>query len=101
MRRKGLRFAVALIAVATALGLFHVWIQLRVIHLAYALAHEQQALEEAEEASRKLRAEVAFLKSAGRLERFAHDRLGMTSLDPGAIRVVRAPRRDPAGAGSP
>lgn len=91
-RRPGLRVAMVVVVIVTLLGLCHVWLHLRVIHLAYALAQDTRALEQAEETSRRLRAEIAYLKSPERIEKIAHERLGLAPTEPTALRIVRAPQ---------
>ncbi|MEK6606533.1 MAG: cell division protein FtsL [Myxococcota bacterium] len=92
-RAKLLRACIVALALVAAGALAHVWIHLRVLQLAYDLARETKAIEEVEQTSRRLRAEIAFLKSPERLENVARERLHMAPLDPSGIRVVRAPSR--------
>lgn len=89
LRAKFLRFAIGALIAAVGLGLAHVWIQMRVIQLAYALASETRVLEQTEATSRRLRAEVSFLKSPDRVEKIAQEQLGLVAADPNAIRLVR------------
>lgn len=93
MRRRVLRWLIGGIVLVALGALCHVSIHLRAIQLAYELAQETRTLETLEETSRKLRAETAFLKSPERIEKIARQQLGMVSLDPRAMRVVRAPKK--------
>lgn len=75
----------ALAAPLAGVGLFHVWSRTRVQATGYALgrleAEHRQLLAERD----RLNLEVATLRSPGRLERFARERLGMAPPAPGAV----------------
>ena len=76
---------VALAMPLAGVGLFHVWSRTRVQAAGYALgrleAEHRQLLAERD----RLNLEVATLRSPGRLERFARERLGMAPPAPGAV----------------
>jgi cell division protein FtsL len=77
--------AIALVAPLAALGVFHVWSRTRVQAVGYELgrleSEHRQLLAERD----RLNLEVATLRSPGRLERFARERLGMAPPAPGAV----------------
>ncbi len=77
--------ALALVAPLVALGVFHVWSRSRVLAAGYELgrleSEHRQLLAERD----RLNLEVATLRSPGRLERFARERLGMAPPAPGAV----------------
>jgi cell division protein FtsL len=77
--------ALLLLAPLTALGIFHVWSRTRVLAAGYELgrleSEHRQLLAERD----RLKLEVATLRSPGRLERFARERLGMAPPAPGAV----------------
>jgi cell division protein FtsL len=74
-----------LAAPLAAVGVFHVWSRTRVQAVGYELgrleAEHRQLLGERD----RLNVEVATLRSPGRLERFARERLGMAPPAPGAV----------------
>jgi cell division protein FtsL len=74
-----------LAAPLAAVGVFHVWSRTRVQGIGYELgrleAEHRQLLAERD----RLNLEVATLRSPGRLERFARERLGMAPPAPGAV----------------
>ena len=90
--------ALALVAPLVALGVFHVWSRSRVLAAGYELgrleSEHRQLLAERD----RLNLEVATLRSPGRLERFARERLGMAPPAPGAVRAA-GPRLALAGGG--
>ncbi|MEI7704845.1 MAG: cell division protein FtsL [Deltaproteobacteria bacterium] len=77
--------ALAITAPVAALGLFHVWSRTSVQAAGYELgrleSEHRQLLSERD----RLNLEVATLRSPGRLERFARERLGMAPPAPGAV----------------
>lgn len=85
--RRGRAVVTALLVVAplVAVGLFHVWSRTRVLSAGYELgrleSEHRQLLSERD----RLKLEVATLRSPGRLERFARERLGMAPPAPGAV----------------
>ena len=74
-----------LAAPLSAVGVFHVWSRTRVQGVGYELgrveAEHRLLLAERD----RLNLEVATLRSPGRLERFARERLGMAPPAPGAV----------------
>ncbi len=77
--------ALALAAPLAGIGIFHVWSRTRVQAAGYELgrleSEHRQLLAERD----RLNLEVATLRSPGRLERFARERLGMAPPAPGAV----------------
>ena len=75
----------ALAAPLAGVGVFHVWTRTRVQAAGYELgrleSEHRQLLAERD----RLNIEVATLRSPGRLERFARERLGMAPPAPGAV----------------
>lgn len=88
-RRRAATVLAVLFACGAAGALCHVWIRMRAVHLAYAIANERKTLDELLQAQRQLRAELAYLKAPARIEQIGRDRLGMAP--PTAIREVRLP----------
>jgi cell division protein FtsL len=84
-RASAVLMALLLLAPLTALGVFHVWSRTRVLTAGYELgrleSEHRQLLAERD----RLKLEVATLRSPGRLERFARERLGMAPPAPGAV----------------
>ena len=79
-------------AVGMGLALAHVGLRLRVIQIGYALGTRLQEQRELEEEQRKLQLEQALLRNPERIEKVAHQRLGMLRPDPAHIRVVHVGR---------
>jgi cell division protein FtsL len=97
--RRWVRALVGGIALVVAGALAHTWIRLRALDLGYAIAAESRRLDDLVQAERRLRVEVAYLKSPARIEREAQ-RFGMRVPDPDAIRRVRLRKRAaPRGGG--
>ena len=88
MKPRRLRVLVGAMTLVVAGALAHTWIRLRALDLGYAIAAESRRLDELVQSERRLRVEVAFLKSPARIEREAR-RLGMRVPDPGVVRRVR------------
>jgi cell division protein FtsL len=70
-------------------GLTHVALRLRMIRVGYALGEKTKERRDLEEEHRKLLLEQSLLRSPERIEKLAHEKLGMTRPDPAHIRVVK------------
>jgi len=66
---------VALLFMATAL--MYVWFRVSITNIDYQIAGEMNRRDALLEENRKLKVEVATLKSPGRIEAIARDKLGM------------------------
>ncbi len=69
---------IAVVDVLLAASLLFVWSHVRTTELKYQIAKEMSLRESLLEENRKLKVEIAFLKSPQHLERVARERLGMT-----------------------
>ena len=78
---------VALVVVGIALLL--VWVRLQVVHTGYQLSAARHLAHRLEQEQRELELEIATLKSPRRIERLAHERLGMGP--PASGQVVTLP----------
>ena len=70
-------------------SLFYVWSRIQVIQLGYEISNvlkEERALTEA---NKKLRLEIATLKSYARIEKFAVEELSMSKPKPDQVIVIR------------
>jgi len=91
MRLSGSRGTRALLAAAllalplAGVGIFHVWTRTRVLRAGYELGRLEAEHRRLAAERDRLRLEVATLRSPGRLERFARERLGMAPPAPGAV----------------
>jgi cell division protein FtsL len=74
-----------LVAVAAAVGIFHVWSHTRVVTAGYRLGELQRSRAALQAGRNRLEVEVATLRTPGRLERFARERLGMAPPAAGAV----------------
>jgi cell division protein FtsL len=70
-------------------SLFHVWSRIQVIHLGYEISSALKEGRMLTEANKKLRLEIATLKSYGRIENIAVVELGMTKPKPDQVIVIR------------
>lgn len=87
----------ALFILFTAVGVIHVTSRVMVVHVGYRLsALEQQTIDLVRDHER-LKLELATLKNPARLERIAHEQLGMISPPVGGV-ISLAPRMVPAKA---
>jgi len=89
--RKGNETARAILAAAllilplVGLGVFHVWSRTRVLIAGYELGRLESEHGRLVAERDRLRLEVATLRSPGRLERYARERLGMAPPAPGTV----------------
>lgn len=77
--------AAALALPLAALGIFHVWTRTGVLLAGYELARVETERRGLQEERDLLKLEVATLRSPGRLERYARERLGMAPPAPGTV----------------
>jgi cell division protein FtsL len=70
-------------------SLFHVWSRIQVIHLGYEISNVLKEGRALAEANKKLRLEIATLKSYGRIENIAVVELGMTKPKHDQVIVIR------------
>lgn len=85
----GFFFLVFLLGCMVGAGLFYVWVRIEVIELGYEIS---KALKEEGlllEANKKLRLEIAELKSYGRIERIAVEELRMSKPTAEQVVVIR------------
>jgi len=68
------------------MALGHVWTQLRTIEYGYGFARASRLHARLVEANRRLRTELAMLKSPGRLTALAQTDLGLAAPEPGQLR---------------
>jgi cell division protein FtsL len=91
MRAPGKRGAAALLtgvllaAPLAAVGVFHVWTRTRVLAAGYDLGRLEAEQRRLTAERDHLKLEVATLRSPGRLERYARERLGMAPPAPGTV----------------
>jgi cell division protein FtsL len=70
-------------------SLFFVWSRIQVIQLGYEVSSALKEERALGEANKKLRLEIATLKSYTRIERFATEELGMSKPSPDQVIVIR------------
>ena len=70
-------------------SLFYVWSRIQVIQLGYAISNALKAERALAEESKKLRLEIATLKSYARIEKVAVEELGMAKPKPEQVIVIR------------
>ena len=82
---RALARAALLVALAAAVGVFHVWSHARVTDAGYRLDRLRVRQRDLGAEQARLELEVAALRAPGRLERYARARLGMAPPAPGAV----------------
>ena len=70
-------------------SLFYVWSRIQVIRLGYEISSALKEEKALTEANKRLRLEIATLKSYGRIERFAVEELRMAKPKPEQVIVIR------------
>jgi cell division protein FtsL len=70
-------------------SLFYVWSRIQVIQLGYEMSDALKKERALTEANKKLRVEIATLKSYARIEKIAVEQLGMTKPKPDQVIVIR------------
>jgi cell division protein FtsL len=70
-------------------SLFYVWSRIQVIQLGYEISSALKEERSLTEANKKLRLEIATLKSYGRIEKFAVEELRMVKPKPEQVIVIR------------
>jgi cell division protein FtsL len=70
-------------------SLFYVWSRIQVIQLGYEISNALKEGRGLTETSKKLRIEIAALKSYARIERIATEELGMAKPKPDQVIVIR------------
>lgn len=71
------RFLMVCMLLLTAVSVFHVWSRFKLIDLNLEVADINRQLKEAEQEQKRLKLEVASLKTPSRIEMIAKDELGM------------------------
>ena len=70
-------------------SLFYVWSRIQVIQLGYEISNALKEERSLAETNKKLRLEIATLKSYGRIEKFAVEELKMVKPKPEQVIVIR------------
>jgi cell division protein FtsL len=70
-------------------ALFYVWSRIQAIQLGYEISNALKEERALTEANKKLRLEIATLKSYGRIEKFAVEELKMVKPKPEQVIVIR------------
>ncbi|MCX8117183.1 MAG: cell division protein FtsL [Desulfobacterota bacterium] len=86
--RKFLLFG-SLLCLLVGASLFYVWTRIRVIQLGYDISNALQENRALLEANKRMRLEVATLKSLERIERIAVEELRMVKPKPDQVIVIR------------
>jgi len=93
-KRKGLRihlflFSSLLLFLFIGGSLFYVWTRIQVIHLGYEISIALKEGKALTEANKRMRLEVAMLKSYARIEKIAVEELKMVKPKPDQVIVIR------------
>jgi cell division protein FtsL len=78
-----------LILFFTGGALFYVWSRIQAIQLGYEISNAVKDERRLTEANKKLRLEIATLKSCARIEKFATEELRMAKPKPEQVIVIR------------
>ena len=70
-------------------SLVYVWSRIQVIQAGYEISNSMKAGRALAEESKRLRLEVATLKSYARIEKFATEELGMSKPKPDQVIIIR------------
>jgi cell division protein FtsL len=70
-------------------ALFYVWSRVQVIQLGYEISNAMKQERALTETNKKLRLEIATLKSYARIEKIAAEELGMAEPKPEQVIVIR------------
>lgn len=70
-------------------SLFYVWTRIQVIHLGYEISKALKESQTLTDTNKRLRLEVATLKSYARIERIAKEELKMVKPKPDQVIVIR------------
>ena len=92
--RKGIKWNVLILIILltfffTGGALFYVWSRIQVIQLGYEISNAFKEERRLTEANKKLRLEIATLKSYPRIERIATEELRMAKPKPEQVIVIR------------
>jgi len=87
--KPGLLFFTLLLLFLIGVSLFYVWSRIQVIQLGYEISDAMKQQRALLEAGKKLRLEIAELKSYGRIERIAVEELKMSKPTPDQVVVIR------------
>ena len=71
------RFLMICMVLLTVVSVFHVWSRFKLVDLNLQIADANRQLKEAEQEQKRLKLEVASLRTPGRIETIAKDELGM------------------------
>ncbi len=92
-RRKGIKVSfflfILLILFFTGGALFYVWSRIQVIRIGYEISSGLKEERRLTEANKKLRLEIATLKSCPRIEKVATEELRMAKPKPEQVIVIR------------
>lgn len=91
---KGIRwdiFILLILLILMAIGgaLFYVWSRIQVIQLGYKISNALKDERELKETNKKLRLEIATLKSYSRIEKYAVEELRMAKPNPEQVVIIR------------
>ena len=94
IRRKGVKWNLPILFILLMLfviggGLFYVWSRVQVIRLGYEISNALKQERALTETNKKLRLEIATLKSYARIEKFATEELRMAEPRPEQVIVIR------------
>lgn len=89
-QRRQVTTIMSVIGAVAALALGHVWTQLRTIEYGYGLARASRVQAQLIENNRRLRTELAMLKSPARLAALAQTELALAAPEPGQRRRLSA-----------
>ena len=88
-RKSHLLLFIILILFLVGGSLFYVWSRIRVIQFGYEISHALKTGRELTENNKKLRLEIATLKSYTRIEKIAAEELKMAKPKPDEVIVIR------------
>jgi cell division protein FtsL len=88
-RKGNLVFLALFLLFLIGASLVYVWSRIQVIQAGYEISHAMKTGRGLVEENKKLRVEMATLKSYARIEKFATEELGMSKPSPDQVIIIR------------
>lgn len=84
-----MKYLIILLAIFVPGVLFYIWVHFQMVSLSYDIARAQKQKRELMEINKKLRIQLASLKSPERIERIALTKLGLKPPEKGQLEIIK------------
>lgn len=84
-----MKYLIILLAIFVPGVLFYIWVHFQMVSLSYDIARTQKQKRELMEINKKLRIQLASLKSPERIERIALTKLGLKPPAKGQLEIIK------------